>query len=73
MLSKPVTTGPGKTVRLKRRKQKRNKIRTLESVDGDWAHWDEAAKAEGVNWSEFTRRALFVRAREVLGRGRVAK
>lgn len=73
MLVKPTLTGPSKTVTLKRRKQKRNKTRVLESVDGDWAHWDAAAKVEGVNWSEFTRRALFVRAREVLGVGRASK
>jgi hypothetical protein len=73
MLVKPQLTGPGKKVTFKRRKQKRNKTRVLESVDQDWAHWDEAAKAEGVNWSEFTRRALHVRAREVLGVGRASK
>lgn len=73
MLSKPILTGPAKKITLKRRKQKRNKVRTLESVDGDWAQWDRAAEAEGVNWSEFARRALFVRAREVLGVGRAGK
>lgn len=73
MLVKPTLTGPGKKVTFKRRKQKRNKTRVLESVDQDWARWDEAAKAEGVNWSEFTRRALHVRTREVLGVGRSAK
>jgi hypothetical protein len=58
MLSKPKTTGPAKTVRFRKRKQKRNKSRPLESVDQDWARWDAAAELEGVNWSEFCRRAL---------------
>lgn len=66
MLVKPQLTGPGKKVTFKRRKQKRNKTRVLESVDRDWAQWDAAAKVEGVNWSEFTRRALNVRTRELL-------
>lgn len=57
MLSKPKTTGPGKTVRFKRRKQTRNKRRPLEAVTQDWAAWDTAAKARGLNWSEFARRA----------------
>lgn len=58
MLTRPKTTGPGKVVRFRRRKQKRNPRRLLEAVPGDWERWDIAAKAAGLNWSEFTRRAL---------------
>lgn len=41
-----------------RRKQKRLPRRLLESVEQDWARWDKYARLEGLNWSEFTRRAL---------------
>jgi hypothetical protein len=58
MLAPPKTTGPGKTVRFKRRKQKRLPRRLLEAVPADWERWDAAARAAGLNWSEFTRRAL---------------
>jgi len=70
MLTKPQQTGPGKTVRFKRRKQKRNPRRLVESVPADWIRWDAAAEREGVNWSEFARRALNHRA-ETLGLPRV--
>lgn len=33
----------------------------LESVATDWTRWDAAAKREGVNWSEYARRALEAR------------
>jgi len=58
MLAPPKTTGPGKTVRFKRRTQKRLPRRLLEAVPADWERWDAAARAAGLNWSEFTRRAL---------------
>lgn len=45
-------------MRFKRRKQKRLPRRLLESVPNDWERWDKCAKLEGLNWSEFTRRAL---------------
>lgn len=57
MLTKPKTTGAGKVVRFKRRKQKRNPRRPLEAVQPDWDRWDEAAELLGINWSEFARRA----------------
>jgi hypothetical protein len=68
MLTKPETKGPGKNVRFKRRKQKRNPRRLVESVGQDWEKWDQAAELEGVNWSEFCRRALNWRADQLLGR-----
>lgn len=58
MMARPQTTGPAKVVRFKRRKQKRLPRRLLESVPNDWERWDKCAKLEGLNWSEFTRRAL---------------
>jgi hypothetical protein len=64
MLTKPDTTSPvRKVARIRRRKVKRNPQRVLESVEKDWARWDKAADAEGVNFSEFTRRALEARSR----------
>jgi len=68
MLTKPKTTGRGTVVTFKRRKQKRNKRRLLEAVAGDWERWDAAAKVAGLNWSEFTRRALDVAALARVGR-----
>lgn len=59
MLTRAKTTGPGKRVRFLRRKQKRNPRRLLEALPADWERWDRAAQAAGgLNWSEFTRRAL---------------
>lgn len=52
------TEGKGKKVTFRRKKQQRNPRRLLESVKQDWARWDAAAKREGLNWSEFARRAL---------------
>ena len=49
--------GEGKPVTMKR-VQKRNPRRLLEAVPEDWARWDAAARLAGLNWSEFTRRAL---------------
>jgi hypothetical protein len=66
MLAKAKKKGPGRVVRFKRRKQKRNPRRLLESVPKDWGRWDRAAAREGVNWSEFTRRALEVRTNKFL-------
>lgn len=57
-MARPQTTGPAQVVRFKRRKQKRLPRRLLESVPKDWERWDKCAKLEGLNWSEFTRRAL---------------
>lgn len=58
MLTRPKTTGAGKVVRFRRRKQKRNPRRLLEAVPADWSRWDATAKQLGLNWSELTRRAL---------------
>jgi len=58
MLTKPKTTGAGKVIRFKRRQQKRNPRRPLEAVAQDFERWDAAATRVGLNWSEFTRRAL---------------
>lgn len=52
------TTGPVEVVVFKVRKQKRLPRRLLESVPQDWERWDRYARLEGLNWSEFTRRAL---------------
>lgn len=41
-----------------KRKQKRLPRRLLESPPHHWKRWDRYAKLEGLNWSEFTRRAL---------------
>jgi len=49
--------GNGKPVTMKR-VQKRNPRRLLEAVPEDWARWDAATAVAGLNWSEFTRRAL---------------
>lgn len=66
MLSIPQTTGRGRKVRFVARKQKRNPRKLLESVPEDWERWGRAAKLEGLNWSEFTRRALNERTERVL-------
>jgi len=58
MQASPKRTGPAEVVRFKRRKQKRLPRRLLEAVPADWERWDAAARAAGLNWSEFTRRAL---------------
>lgn len=68
MLTKPQTKGPAKAVSFKR-KQKRKPRRVLESVQGDWDRWDAAAKREGVNWSEFCRRALEARTQQFRAKG----
>ena len=70
MLVKPKTTGPGKVVQFKRRQVRRNPRRPLEAVEQDFKRWDAAAAVEGLNWSEFARRALADRAAGVLGFGR---
>lgn len=54
---KSKTTGPGEKIRFVRR-QKRNPRRLLEAHAPDWRRWDAAAEISGLNWSEFTRRAL---------------
>lgn len=58
VLTKPKTTGTAKVIRFKRRQQKRNPRRPLEAVAKDFERWDAAASRVGLNWSEFTRRAL---------------
>lgn len=60
MLTKPKTTGPSKVIRFKRRKQKRLPRRPLEAIAEDFATWDAGAADAGLNWSEFTRRALHI-------------
>ena len=65
MLTKPKTSGTGKVVKFKRRQQKRNPRRPLEAVAQDFERWDAAAAAAGLNWSEFTRRALNEASRDV--------
>jgi hypothetical protein len=69
VLTKPLRKGPAKTVQFKTRKQKRNPRRLLESVQGDWERWDAAAALEGVNWSEFCRRALEARTQQFRAKG----
>lgn len=64
MLNKPTTSGPGKLVKFRKRKQKRNPTKLIEATANDWARWQIGADAEGVNFSEFTRRALEQRYRE---------
>ena len=65
MLTKPITEGtPGKLVRFRKRKQKRNPAKLIEATANDWARWQRGADTEGVNFSEFTRRALEQRYRE---------
>jgi len=67
MLTKAKTTGRTlERVRIVKRKQKRQKRRVLEAVPGDWDRWDQACAVEGLNWSEFTRRALEERSARVL-------
>lgn len=66
MLSKPKTTGPGTLVKFRRRQQKRIPRRPLEAVRADFDKWDAAAKILGINWSEFTRRALNAHAHAAL-------
>jgi hypothetical protein len=67
MLRKAKTKGPTlERVRIVKRRQKRQQRRVLESVAGDWVRWDQACAVEGLNWSEFTRRALEARAALVL-------
>lgn len=68
MLAKPKTRGPAVVVEFKRRKKKRNR-RLLEAVPADWERWDAAAKVAGLNWSEFTRRALNTAAGEQVNTG----
>jgi hypothetical protein len=41
-----------------KRRTKRRPRRLVESVPQDWARWDAAAAALGLNFAEFARRAL---------------
>lgn len=66
MLTPPSTEGRGKKVTFRRKKQKRLPRRLIESVPADWERWDAAAKAAGLNWSEWARRALTAAAAGLL-------
>jgi hypothetical protein len=48
-----------------RRRQKRKPRKLLEATPQDWAKWERFAKLEGLNWSEFARRALEQRCSSV--------
>lgn len=61
MIARAKREGRGELVRGFRRKQKRKPRRLLEAPEQDWKRWDAAAKLEGINWSEFCRRALEAR------------
>lgn len=67
MLTRKKTEGPTIGTAKIRRKQKRNPRRLVEATPQDWARWDAAARAEGVNFSEFTRRALNYRTETRIG------
>jgi hypothetical protein len=41
-----------------KRKQKRKPRRLLESAAVDWERWDAEAQRQGLNFSEYARRAL---------------
>lgn len=63
-ITKRQETGPVlSTVRIKRR-QVRKPQRSCEATAKDWARWEHGADVEGVNFAEFTRRALEARTRE---------
>lgn len=62
MLTQKKTAGPTISTARIRRKQKRNPRKIVEATPQDWARWTAAAQAEGVNFSEFTRRALNYRS-----------
>lgn len=57
MSLRPHKQGPGTVIRFKR-VQVRNPRRPLEATPEKWELWDRAASKLGLNWSEFTRRAL---------------
>jgi hypothetical protein len=65
MLNKRQTTGRVLSVSKIRRRQKRKPRKLLEATPQDWAKWERAAKLEGLNWSEFARRALEQRSSSV--------
>lgn len=58
MLTKKKTDGPTLSRAKIRRKQKRKPRRLVEAPPLDWARWDAEAERQGLNFSEFTRRAL---------------
>ncbi len=58
--------GAGTVIAFKR-VQKRNFRRPLEAKPHEWQHWDSAAAVAGLNWSEFTRRALNAAVANLLG------
>jgi hypothetical protein len=51
-------TGPVLSTSRVKRRQKRRPRRLVESVAQDFARWDVAAEALGLNFAEFARRAL---------------
>lgn len=61
MIARAKREGRGELVKGFRRKQKRKPRRLLEAPEQDWKRWDAAATLEGINWSEFCRRALEAR------------
>lgn len=65
MIARAERAGRGELVTGFRRKQKRKPRRLVEAAPQDWARWDRWAKLEGLNWSEFTRRALEQRGASV--------
>lgn len=65
MLNKRQTTGRVLSVSKIRRRQKRKPRKLLEATPQDWAKWERFAKLEGLNWSEFARRALEQRCSSV--------
>lgn len=65
MLNKRQTTGRVLSVSKIRRRQVRKPRKLLEATPQDWAKWERFAKLEGLNWSEFARRALEQRCSSV--------
>ncbi len=73
MQTRPLRTGPTLSTGKIRRKQKRKKRRLVEANDQDWARWDSAAAAMGLNFAEFARRALsWLTAETLRGAGALA-
>lgn len=64
--------GAGTVIAFKR-VQKRNFRRPLEAKPHEWQHWDAAAAVAGLNWSEFTRRALNAATAKLLGYQQVSE
>lgn len=58
MIGRKKSTGKTLGVAKIKRRSKRKPRRLVESVPEDWARWDAAAEALGLNFTEFARRAL---------------